>query len=86
MDTAGIAHIKNLIEFNVSADCTAFGFGIYPVRSSANPMKSDVKAAVNFTFNVCKENTTDSFLVPSFAGLPGTFVLLLFCRFGLYSI
>ena len=65
MDTAGIAHIKNLIEFNVIADCTAFGFGIYPVRSSANPMKSDVKAAVNFTINVCKENTTDSFLVPS---------------------
>ena len=32
--------LKILIEFNVSADCTAFGFGIYPVRSSANPMKS----------------------------------------------
>ena len=80
----GTIHISTRIEFCVASDCTAFG--TYPVSSSTNPIASEVNAAVSFTISVCKENTTDSFLVPSFAGLPGTFVLLLFCRFWLYSI
>ena len=63
MPRAGTMHISTRMEFCVAKDCTAFG--TYPVNSNTNPIAKAVKAAVSFTINVWRENTTPSFLTPN---------------------